>query len=204
MEQDNLALAQAVCSRLCHDLGGPAGALAGALDLLDGAGEDALDVASDAARIIDRRLRFYRAAVGGTCDECGAEDLAQLTEGLTLGRRVTVDLDGLAEGCQIPPAVAQTLLLALWVATDALPRGGAVRVAGSPEAGISIWPDGPAAAWPTPLIAGLTGEEVPPAPRAIAVPLMLAAAAAGRLRCDLLLGMGPGAAPLLLTRRAEH
>mgnify|MGYP001366455652 CR=1 FL=1 len=61
---DKIALAQAVCTRLCHDLGGAAGALAGALDLLDGAGDDALDVARDASRILDRRIRFYRAAIG--------------------------------------------------------------------------------------------------------------------------------------------
>ncbi len=39
-----IALAQMVCTRLCHDLGGPAGALSGALDLLEGEGDDALDV----------------------------------------------------------------------------------------------------------------------------------------------------------------
>ena len=63
--QAQLALAQAVCSRLCHDLGGPVGALSGALEMLGEPGDDAAEVAVDAARIIDRRLRFWRAAVGG-------------------------------------------------------------------------------------------------------------------------------------------
>ena len=73
-----LALAQAVCTRLCHDLGGPAGALSGALEMLDG-GDDAVEVAQDAARSIDRRLRFWRAAVGGTGEaKCAGNYAASL------------------------------------------------------------------------------------------------------------------------------
>lgn len=194
-----IALAQMVCTRLCHDLGGPAGALTGALDLLEGEGDDALEVARDAARIMDRRIRFFRAAVGGGAGECRRDDLAQAAEGLTLGRRATIDLAALAPDIVVPASLAQSLLLALWTGIDALPRGGAVRVGGTPEAGLSIWPEGPSAAWPVSLAAALAGDDVPLTARGVAVPLLIAVAQAAGVRLDLLLGTAPGAAPLLLS-----
>jgi histidine phosphotransferase ChpT len=197
---DPLALAQAVCTRLCHDLGGPVGALSGALELLEDAADDAGEVARDAARIIDRRLRFWRVAVGGAGGELDTASLAQLAEGLTLGRRARLDLSGLEAGSLVTPEIAQPLLLAMLVGVEALPRGGTLRVAGSPEQGISVWPDGPAAAWPPGLPALVAGQAPVLTPRSVALPLLGATAAAGRVRLDLPLG-GPGPAPLLLTLR---
>lgn len=194
-----LALAQMVCTRLCHDLGGPAGALSGALDLLEGEGDDALEVARDAARIMDRRIRFFRAAVGGATGESRIEEIAQAGEGLTLGRRATIDLANLPADTLLAAPLTQVLLLALWAAIDALPRGGAVRVGGNPGDGVSVWPDGPGAAWPVSLAGALIGEEVALTPRGVAVPLLVAVAGGAGVRLDLLLGTRPGAAPLLLT-----
>lgn len=193
-----IALAQMVCTRLCHDLGGPAGALSGALELLDGEGDDALEVARDAARIMDRRIRFFRAAVGGAAGDCRHDELAQAAEGLTLGRKATIDFTGLAADILVPATFAQSLLLALWTGVDALPRGGAVRVGGTLREGLSVWPDGPSAAWPTSLTAALAGNEISLTPRGVAVPLLLGVVQAAGLRLDLLLGTAPGAAPLLL------
>ncbi len=197
-----LALAQAVCTRLCHDIGGPTGALAGALELLEGPEDDAADVARDAARIIDRRLRFWRVAAGGASGDIDIPTLGQLSEGLTLGRRTMVDLDGLAPDTLVPPDVAQPLLLAMLVGVEALPRGGTLRVAGSLEDGFSLWPDGPSAAWPGGLPALVAGDVPVPTPRSIALPLLAAAAAAARMQLDLpLAGAGSTPAPLLLIRR---
>jgi len=195
---DGLALAQAVCTRLCHDLGGPVGALAGALEMLEGADGDAGEVARDAARSLDRRLRFWRVAVGGTAGELDRSALAQLAEGLTLGRRATVDLGGLAPECRVTPEVAQPLLLAMLVGVEALPRGGALRVGGGAE-GFSLVPDGPGALWPPGLASVVAGLPPVPTPRAVALPLLAATAAAGGVRLDLPMGPGPGPAPLLLT-----
>lgn len=194
-----IAMAQMVCTRLCHDLGGAAGALTGALDLLDGVGDDALDVARDAARIVDRRIRFFRAAVGGGAGDCRSEEIAQLAEGLTLGRRASIDLSALPPNIVVPAQLAQALLLALWAGVDALPKGGAVRVAGDVEGGLSVWPDGISAAWPASLAAALAGDDVPLTPRSVAVPLLVAVAAACGVRLDALFGTAAGPAPLLLT-----
>lgn len=194
-----LALAQVVCTRLCHDLGGATGALSGALDLLEGSADDALEVARDAARIIDRRLRFWRVAVGGAGAELDAAALAQLAEGLTLGRRASVELDGLSPGAAFAPALVQPLLLAMLAGVEAMPRGGVLRVAGDPRQSISVWPDGAGAAWPAGLPALLAGEQPALTPRGVALPLLIATARAGRVRLDLMMAVpkgGPG--PLLL------
>jgi histidine phosphotransferase ChpT len=202
---DGLALAQAVCTRLCHDLGGPTGALGGALELLDDGAEEAADVARDASRIIDRRLRFWRAAIGGAAGELDAAALAQLAEGLTLGRKPVVDLEGLAPGVLVPPELLQPLLLAMLIGVEALPRGGTLRVAGSLEEGFGVWPDGPGAAWPAALPALLAGEQPTLTPRGIALPLLAATAATGRVRLELLKpGGGPAAGVLLLAPRPAH
>ena len=201
---DGLALAQALCTRLCHDLGGPTGALAGALELLQAAEDDAAEVAHDAARIIDRRLRFWRAAMGGA-GELDQAGLALLAEGLTLGRRASVSLEALAPGCQVPQDLAPPLLLAMLVGVEALPRGGVLRVGGDPATHLSIWPDGPSAAWPAGLAGLIAGTPPPLSPRGVALPLLAATAAAGRVQLDLLLGPnGSGPPPLLLTARGHH
>lgn len=199
---EGLMLAQAVCTRLCHDLGGPTGALSGALELLEGAADEATEVANDAARIIDRRLRFWRVAVGGASDGLDAAGLAQLVEGLTLGRRATVDLDGVAADVLVPPAMVQPLLLAMLVGVEALPRGGTLRVVGNTQDGFALLPDGPSAAWPVGLAALIAGDSPALTPRGIALPLLAATADAGRVRLDLPLGInGTGPAPLMLTAR---
>jgi histidine phosphotransferase ChpT len=197
---DGLVLAQAVCARLCHDLGGPVGALSGALEMLEDSPDDAVDVASDAARIIDRRLRFWRVAVGGASEDLDPAALAQLGEGLTLGRKASLDLSGLVPGCCVTPEVAQPLLLAMLVGIEALPRGGALRVAGSPGDGFTLLPDGPHAAWPPGLPALVAGDAPVVTPRSVALPLLAATAGAAGMRLDLPLGPpGAGPAPLLLT-----
>ncbi|MBU8538315.1 histidine phosphotransferase family protein [Falsiroseomonas tokyonensis] len=199
MLPDKIALAQAVCTRLCHDLGGPAGALAGALDLLDGPGDDAMDVARDAARIMDRRIRFYRAAVGAGCGDCRVEEIAQMAEGLTLGRKAMIDLADLEPNAVFPAHLTQAMLLACWTAVDALPRGGVVRLGGDVEGGLSIWPDGPGAAWPVGLAAGLAGDAVALNARSVSVPLLLGVSASAGIQLELMMGAGNSASPLLLT-----
>jgi histidine phosphotransferase ChpT len=199
MAGEGLGLAQAVCTRLCHDLGGAVGALAGALEMIGDAPTDATELAHDAARIIERRLRFWRVAAGGPSDAMDAAALAELGEGLTLGRRASLDLQGLEPGL-IPPEMAQPLLLAMLIGIEALPRGGLLHVAGSAEGGFTILPEGPGASWPPGLPSVVAGR--PPAdlaPRGIALPLLGAVAEACRVRLDLAMGLGGAPSPLMLT-----
>ena len=69
-----LALAGAVCARVCHDLAGTLGAMAGMLDLVaESQDAEALALASSCARELTARLRLLRAAWGADTD--GASSL---------------------------------------------------------------------------------------------------------------------------------
>jgi histidine phosphotransferase ChpT len=194
------SLATLLCVRLCHDLGGVIGALSGALELFEGPEDDALSVARDAARILDRRLCFFRAAIGGGIGDSGVAELEPLVEGITLGRKARISLEELPPGLILPAGVAQALLIALWLGVDALPRGGTVRASGGDGVPLSVWPDGPSAAWSPGLTSWLAGGELPVGPKLVGVPLLGAAARAAGLRIDLAMGAGSAAPVLLLAR----
>ena len=70
----DIFLAQLLCSRLCHDLVGPAGAVNAGLELaedgdLDG---DALDLVTSSAAEVTRRLAFFRIAFGAAGGKASA------------------------------------------------------------------------------------------------------------------------------------
>lgn len=196
---DVLSLAQDVCARICHDLGGPLGALSGALDLAEAAPEEALSVARDGAEAMRRRLRLWRAAAGAGIGPLGRDGLAELLDGALANGRVTVDLSGLPESA-MPSPLAQALLAAAMLGSEALPRGGVVHLAGQ-EAGMAIWPEGRNATWPPALTAVLAGEAVS-GPRDVIAPLLLELAGAAGMELSLAMGSGAAIAPLTLLPRA--
>src|SRR5689334_19894346 len=96
--QDLLRLAELLCARLCHDLSGPLGALVGILDL---AREEAPDsetvrLAEETAGELAQRLKLLRAAWGRESEDLDKERLQEFAPGLLSGRRVRLDLGGLA------------------------------------------------------------------------------------------------------------
>jgi histidine phosphotransferase ChpT len=195
----SLALAQLLCSRLCHDLGGPLGSVTGALELLDDPAGEAAEVARDAARLLERRLRLYRAALGSGVSDTTVREISPLMEALTSGRRVQVDGSGLEQEALVPALLTQVLLVAAWLGTEALPRGGVVAVSGDPARELVIWPQGPGASWPAGLLRALAGEDAAPEPRTVLAPLLVALAARAGCRVALAMGLpGPGAPPLLV------
>jgi histidine phosphotransferase ChpT len=195
----SLALAQLLCSRLCHDLGGLLGSVTGALELLDDPVGEAAEVARDAARLLEQRLRLYRAALGSGISDTTVREIAPLMEALTSGRRVQVDGSGLEQEALVPGVLAQVLLVAAWLGTEALPRGGVVAVSGDPARELVIWPQGLGAAWPPGLLRALAGEDAAPEPRTVLAPLLVALAARAGCRVELAMGLpGAGAPPLLV------
>jgi histidine phosphotransferase ChpT len=138
----DLALAATLCARVCHDLAGTIGALAGALTVATESGDaEALALAADCARDLAARLRLLRAAWGGEGD---APDPATLVAGLPGAERLRVDLSGLAAHGPAARRVAANLLL---LAAESLPRGGAIALSGH-DAALSLEIAGPRAAWP--------------------------------------------------------
>ncbi len=81
----DLRLADLVASRLCHDLVGPAGAVAAGLELLEQPSDmdpEAMDLVRMSASQLNARLNFFRLAFGKA--EAGSVDL-QSVEGIMAG-----------------------------------------------------------------------------------------------------------------------
>ncbi len=146
-----MALAEALAARLCHDVAGDAGTIAGMLDLAagDDPTHDARDVARDAAARLLRRVRLTRAAWAGTADwEAGA--LPALAAALATDRlRVTLDTATLERGRD--GDTGRLLLNVLLLGAETLGGRGELRVAALPAAGFHAelapaanWPDEPA------------------------------------------------------------
>ncbi|SHI47207.1 histidine phosphotransferase ChpT [Roseomonas rosea] len=192
---DVVTLAQDMCARICHDLGGPLGVLSGALDLAEVAPDEALSVAREGAEAMRRRLRLWRAAAGAGTGPLGREGMAELLDGALANGRVTVDLSGLPDE-PLPAPLAQAALVAAMMGGEALPRGGVVHLAGG-ESGLAVWPEGRGAAWPTALTAVLAGQAVA-GPRDVLAPLLAQVAQAAGMHMTLALGGNEAIAPLTL------
>ncbi len=169
----DLQLSQLVCARLCHDLGGAVGTLAGVLDLVEGEGE-AITLGRDTANELRRRLQLYSAAWGSPREDMTAAAVAELLAGSPAAQRVQFDLSGLAPG-PFSGEFGRLLLNAALLGAEALPRGGQVAVAGGPESAVTITPSGRSVAWPAALPAAIAAPGTVPdgGPRQVIAPLLL-------------------------------
>ena len=156
---DALALAGMVCARVCHDLAGTLGALAGMLDMVaESPDAEALALAQDCARELTARLRLLRAAWG---EDVEVDDLAALLPGLPNAAKLQVHLEATALDHDAERQFAACLLL---MAAGALPLGGNIWLGGT-GAHLLLRVEGRRAAWP----AGLLGDAVGPVePRGVA------------------------------------
>jgi histidine phosphotransferase ChpT len=129
----DLKVAQLLCSRLCHDLVGPAGAVNAGLELLqeDGTAVDALDLAARSGLQTTGRLTFYRMAFGfGGGETVRLGEVRDLAAALVADGAVALDwpVDAAAEGSAIAKGAARLLLNLLLLGVDCLPRGGTLGV----------------------------------------------------------------------------
>jgi histidine phosphotransferase ChpT len=177
MDLDALRLGELVCARLCHDLGGLAGALAGALELTQGeGGDEALAVAREAADALSRRLQLLRTALGPVSGALGAAEIADLASGL--GDRLRVDAAGLGRTL-LPGSHARLALAMLLLGAEALPRGGVLRIASDTVGGMRAEAAGPGMTWPPGVTQGALSAP-PTTPRGLMAPFCgLLARAAG-------------------------
>ncbi len=159
---DALRLAELLAARLCHELAGPAGALAGTLELaVEDRDFDAVAMAHEQAALLVARLRLLRAAWGGG-KALDVPQLRALLVGLPRAARVRTDLDRLDPAAGFPPPAARLLLNVLLLAGESLPRGGRVALA-SVASGTVVslhgkGADCQVADWPASLAATLGGD----------------------------------------------
>jgi histidine phosphotransferase ChpT len=180
MTMDALQFASLLCSRLCHDLLSPVGALNNGLELLADENdpdmrERVLELLADSAKASANKLKFFRlafGAAGGFGDLVDAREAKTAIEGLFSANN-RIELGWLVNEPSLPkPAIKVLLNLAL-IAGDALVRGGRLDVGAETRGGrieIAIRAEGDRLILDPELRSALSGtaDEANLAPRAAA------------------------------------
>lgn len=146
--QIDIRVAQLLCSRMCHDLIGPIGAVNAGLELGQEAGdEDAIDEALSlvvrSAAHATKRLAFFRIAFGLRSGIQGIMTIAEvraLAQGLLAERKVVLDWPDQADwGSErtLSLIAAQLVLNLVLLGMDSLPRGGTLGIRFADMAGDS-------------------------------------------------------------------
>lgn len=152
---DSLALAQLLTSRMCHDLSGAIGVTAAADDIIGPGPEldlEAISLVADAGRRAAARLAFFRAAFGFDRASGGisiAEVRALVEPALDRPRlhfawNEAEDTATALTSRELPAAAGRLVLCLALLASEALPRGGTIRVttSGFPRNGLWIEAEG--------------------------------------------------------------
>jgi histidine phosphotransferase ChpT len=127
--------ASLLCSRLCHDLLSPVGALNNGIELLADEHDPemrarCLDLLGESARASANKLKFFRlafGAAGGFADEVDAREARAAIEGL-FGSDGRIQLGWMVDEPVISKAALKVLLNIALIAGDALVRGGSLDV----------------------------------------------------------------------------
>ncbi len=164
---DSLDLAALLCSRVCHDVISPVGAIVNGLEVLEEEKDAemrgiALDLIKKSAETASARLQFCRLAFGAA-GSVGASidtgDAEQVTRGLFADGRTILEWNG--PRILLPKNKVKLILNLCLVAAGAIPRGGIVSVtlAGSEtDTKISVAAKGTNARLPSHVPGLLSGE----------------------------------------------
>lgn len=128
-------LASLLCSRLCHDLMSPVGALNNGLELLaDEQDPDmrdkCLELLNESARSSANKLKFFRlafGAAGGFGESIDTREAGSALEGL-FGPERRIELGWMVAEGKLPKGAVKLLLNLALIAGDALVRGGRLDV----------------------------------------------------------------------------
>jgi histidine phosphotransferase ChpT len=128
-------LASLLCSRLCHDLLSPVGALNNGLELMADEQdpemrERCLELLSESAKASANKLKFFRLAFGaggGFGDQIDTREARAALEGLFRADK-RIELGWLVEDDELSKGAVKLLLNLALIAGDALVRGGRLDV----------------------------------------------------------------------------
>ena len=134
---DALDLAALLCSRVCHDLISPSGAIVNGLEVLEEAKDDetrsfAMELIKKSARTASARLQFCRIAFGAA-GSAGAQidlgDAENVARGFIEDEKVKLAWN--LPRALMPKNRVKLLLNMMLVATASIPRGGVVAIDGN-------------------------------------------------------------------------
>lgn len=134
--------ASLLCSKLCHDLLSPVGALNNGLELLDDETDDVMrarvfELLHDSARTSANKLKFFRlafGAAGGFGDMVDTREARQAIEGLVADNK-RIDFNWIVEAERLPKAAIKVVLNLALIASEALIRGGTLSIGGEENDG---------------------------------------------------------------------
>jgi histidine phosphotransferase ChpT len=188
--------ASLLCSRLCHDLLSPVGALNNGVELLSDETDTEMrarvfELLTESARASANKLKFFRlafGAAGGFGESVDTREAKAAIEGLLVDNK-RIELGWFVESDALPKGAIKVLLNLTLIASEALVRGGTLSVGGEENEGqleIVVKIEGPRIVLDPELRATLTDGERPGGvtPRAAAAYLVhtLAAEAGGAVQ----------------------
>ena len=132
--EDQVDLAALLCSRLCHDLLSPVGAMNNGLELLADENDPAMrerciDLLNESAAAAANKLKFFRlafGAAGGFGPTVDPSDARAVATALVEDARTSLEWE-VPEG-SLPKAAVKILLNLILIAREALVRGGTLFV----------------------------------------------------------------------------
>ena len=128
-------LAALLCSRLCHDMLSPVGALSNGLELLADEKDPEMrkrcfELLDQSAKISTDKLKFFRlayGAAGGFGDEVPSDEPRGLVAGL-ISANERVEFEWAVADPTLPKPAVKVLLNLSAIAIDALVRGGTLAI----------------------------------------------------------------------------
>ncbi len=132
----SLDLASLLCSRLCHDLLSPVGALTNGLELLAEERDPemrqrCLELLDQSARISTDKLKFFRlafGAAGGFGDMVPLGDARAVVDALA-SNNGRIEVNWQLSGDELPKVAVKVMLNFALMAIEALVRGGTIEIA---------------------------------------------------------------------------
>ena len=139
-----LDLASLLCSRLCHDMLSPVGALSNGLELLADEKDPEMrqrcfELLEQSAKISADKLKFFRlafGAAGGFGDSVPVEEPRALVDGLA-GNNGRIEVKWALTGETLPKPAVKTLLNLSLIGIEALVRGGTLEIGAEQRGGSS-------------------------------------------------------------------
>jgi len=133
-------LASLLCSKLCHDLLSPVGAITNGLELLaeekdPKMRQHCMELLEQSAKISADKLKFFRlafGAAGGFGDMVPADEARPLVDALAANND-RIEITWQLGSDAFPKAAVKTLLNLSLIALDALVRGGTLAIAAEPR-----------------------------------------------------------------------
>lgn len=128
-------LASLLCSKLCHDMLSPVGAMSNGLELLADEKDPemrarCIELLEQSATISTNKLKFFRlafGAAGGFGDAVPVEEVREVIDALAADNK-RIEVNWAIDGSSLPKPAVKVMLNFAHIALDALIRGGTLDI----------------------------------------------------------------------------